>query len=121
MNIPAMFVYVRPKAGSWLDRKAASLTRIGFAMILAVNQCALAAEKLPDTMDDLSVEYKVNPVGIDVLQPRLTWRLQSEQRGAVQTAYQIQVAETLDGLRTGGALTWDSGRVESSDSVQVIY
>ena len=60
----------------------------------------------------LTCEYRVNPLGIDVLQPRLSWQMQSDQRGAHQTAYQIRVAPSETSLESGRDLLWDSGRVE---------
>ena len=47
----------------------------------------------------LRTEYLENPLGIDVVKPRLFWNCEG---GVKQTAYQI-VTEN-----------WDSGRVESS-------
>jgi phosphohistidine phosphatase SixA len=41
---------------------------------------------------NLRCEYRSNPLGIDVLAPRLSWVLVSDRRGARQTAYQIQAA-----------------------------
>jgi hypothetical protein len=38
---------------------------------------------------NLCCEYRSNPLGIDVLAPRLSWVLASNRRGARQTAYQI--------------------------------
>ena len=62
----------------------------------------------------LRVEYLSNPLGIDALHPRLSWRLTSAARNTVQSAYQIQV--TRNGTRV-----WDSGRVGSDASVFVSY
>ena len=45
----------------------------------------------------LRCEYKENPV-IDALKPRLSWILNSNQRGQVQSAYRIIVASSLDKL-----------------------
>ena len=36
----------------------------------------------------------VNPMGIDVKEPRLSWEIISEQRNVQQMAYQIIVAST---------------------------
>ncbi len=72
----------------------------------------------------LRCEYLVNPVGIDVTAPRLSWTLEStdpEARGQSQTAYQIQVAATLSELLEGRAERWDSGRVESDATAQIVY
>ncbi len=40
---------------------------------------------------DVRCEYEHNPLGIDVREPRLSWKLVSEQRGVVQAAYQLRV------------------------------
>ena len=41
---------------------------------------------------DLKCEYRVNPLGLDVASPRLSWILKSDRRLQKQTAYQILVA-----------------------------
>ena len=70
---------------------------------------------------NLRTEYKVNPIGIDVLHPRLSWEITSDQRDIFQTAYQIRVAETAENVKTEKDLLWDSGKVKSDQSVHVIY
>lgn len=70
---------------------------------------------------DLRTEYRINPLGMDVLRPRLSWRLQSERRGTIQTAYQIQVAASAQSLDNRTDLIWDSGKVGSAQSVHVCY
>lgn len=69
----------------------------------------------------LRCEYKVNPVGIDILQPRLSWQFTSEKRAVTQSAYQIQVALSREDLGKENALIWDSGQVASDRSIQVEY
>ena len=44
------------------------------------------------TLSILTCEYRNNPPGIDVPQPHLSWQMQSDRRGARQTAYQLLVA-----------------------------
>src|SRR5262249_4785191 len=61
---------------------------------------------------DLRCEYRTNPLGLDVAQPRLSWKLPPGRRGARQTAYQLRAA-------ISHPLLWDSGRVESSESALV--
>ena len=70
---------------------------------------------------DLRSEYLRNPVGIDVRRPRLSWKLHSSARGVVQTAYRLQVASDLARLETGDGLVWDSGIVETDQSLQLEY
>ncbi|MCB0007077.1 MAG: glycoside hydrolase family 78 protein [Anaerolineales bacterium] len=69
----------------------------------------------------LLCEYRENPLGIDVRQPRLSWRLLSEEPGARQTAYQLLAASSPAGLAPAQADLWDSGRVESDQSLHVPY
>ncbi|QBD76857.1 alpha-L-rhamnosidase [Ktedonosporobacter rubrisoli] len=66
-------------------------------------------------VQDLRCEYQDNPLGIDVRQPRLSWKLVSPAgRGTVQTAYQLRVNDEKGEL-------WDSGKVPSGQSVHVPY
>src|ERR1035441_4077496 len=46
------------------------------------------------TVANLDCEHQENPLGVDVPQPRLSWVLQSSQRGDRQTAYQILAASS---------------------------
>ena len=56
-----------------------------------------------------------------ICQPRFSWALESELRGQKQTAYQILAASTPQLLAAGQADLWDSGRIASSESIQVVY
>ena len=69
----------------------------------------------------LRCECRVNPLGIGVTRPRLSWLLQSEERGQRQTAYQVLVASAPERLSEGRADLWDSGKVVSSDTIAVVY
>jgi len=66
-------------------------------------------------------EYEHNPIGIDVLAPRLFWRLESDERNVKQQAYQVLVSSSRDQLDRDEADRWDSGKVESRSSVHVAY
>ncbi|MFS0868329.1 family 78 glycoside hydrolase catalytic domain [Paenibacillus xylanilyticus] len=67
------------------------------------------------TVSHLRCEYKINPIGLDVKSPRLSWQLQSDQRNCVQSAYQIQLSLT-EGHEQ---IEWDSGKVSSDQSIYV--
>ena len=69
----------------------------------------------------LTCEYRVNPVGIDTVAPRLAWILESEERGQAQTAYQILVASNGEKLKANEPNLWDSGRVTSSEAIGIVY
>jgi len=68
----------------------------------------------------LLCEYQVDPLGIDLTRPRLSWRSSSSRRGARQSAWQVVVADDAAGLASGRYL-WDSGRVEESTSLHHVY
>lgn len=69
----------------------------------------------------LVCEYHENPVGIDVEQPRLSWQLYSDQQNVVQSAYEIRVAGTVKDLSSKSKQLWNSGKIESDQSVNVVY
>lgn len=69
----------------------------------------------------LRCEYRVNPLGLDEMQPRLTWRVESSQRGQKQTAYRILVASRAELLQKDTGDLWDSGKVLSDASVLLPY
>jgi alpha-L-rhamnosidase len=69
----------------------------------------------------LRCEYLKNPLGIDVRQPRFQWVLANSRRGEMQTAYQILVASSPAARVEDRGNMWDSGKVASDDSTQVVY
>jgi alpha-L-rhamnosidase len=69
----------------------------------------------------LRCEHLTNPLGIDAPQPRLSWILESTERGQRQTAYQILVASTPERLADDQGDLWDSGKVSSDQSIYVAY
>ncbi|MEC5144828.1 family 78 glycoside hydrolase catalytic domain [Chitinophaga sp. 212800010-3] len=69
----------------------------------------------------LKCEYQENPIGIDEMSPRLSWQLLSGERGVVQTAYRILVADDPVLLERHTANIWDSKRMPGSQSVQVPF
>jgi alpha-L-rhamnosidase len=69
----------------------------------------------------LRVDDLKTPMGIDDASPRFSWQLQDRARGAKQTAYELLVASRAERLRAGQADVWDSGRVASSESLNLRY
>ncbi len=70
---------------------------------------------------DLRCDYAVNPPGVDSANPRLFWRLESTARGQRQTAYQILAASSEKNLARGTGDLWDSGKVDSEETIQIPY
>jgi alpha-L-rhamnosidase len=69
----------------------------------------------------LTVEYRVDPLGIDTFHPRLGWILESPGRGQFQSAYQVLVADSPQRLIADQGNLWDSGKVESRESLSIVY
>jgi alpha-L-rhamnosidase len=63
----------------------------------------------------------VNPEGIDVIRPRLSWEITASGRNILQLAYQIQVASTPEKLLADQADLWNSGKVTSGSSIHLPY
>ncbi|MFW6309241.1 MAG: alpha-L-rhamnosidase N-terminal domain-containing protein, partial [bacterium] len=71
----------------------------------------------------LKTEYIKDPIGIDVKEPRFSWELQNVRKQILmkQTAYQIQVASSKTSLENNTPDMWDSGRVISDETVNIVY
>lgn len=69
---------------------------------------------------DLQTEYMTNPLGIEVLKPRFSWKTVSKEDNWKQAEYQLMVATSEENLRMG-ILEYNSGRVKSDNSVGVEY
>jgi alpha-L-rhamnosidase len=80
----------------------------------------LAGDTAGLSAGSLTAEHLTDPLGIDTGHPQLGWVITSSGRGVVQTAYQIQVAQSPAALQ-GGSLVWDSGKVASARSFDVSY
>ena len=75
----------------------------------------------PLTPAGLRCAHKVNPLGVAPDRVRLSWVLEGAGTGRAQRAY--QVLATPDDCRpnSGDDPCWDSGRIESSASADIVY
>jgi hypothetical protein len=69
--------------------------------------------------EKLTTEYLVNPLGIDVTQPRLSWTLVSGARAQKQSAYELIVSDNEKDIVAGTGTAWSSGKVPSSQSLHI--
>ncbi|GAB3277245.1 alpha-L-rhamnosidase [Kineosporia babensis] len=69
----------------------------------------------------LTTEQRTCPLGLDVTQPRLSWKLRSDRQGAAQSAYQIVAALSVEDLAAPERLLWNTGRVESGSSLLIAW
>ena len=70
---------------------------------------------------ELQCEYNVNPLGVEAENPRLSWILKSDWRNQKQTAYQVLVSSSEENLKVNKGDLWNSGRVDSEQSVHNLY
>lgn len=66
---------------------------------------------------DLQCEHLFNPIGIDVSQPRLSWKLMDARQGAKQTAYRLIVGTDSVAVTKKKGTAWDSGKLLSENSL----
>ena len=71
--------------------------------------------------EDLKTEWRKNPLGVEVTQPGLSWKLTSQERAQRQTGYQILVATSEEHLADDKADVWNSGHVSSAEQINIIY
>jgi alpha-L-rhamnosidase len=69
----------------------------------------------------LRTNQRVNPLGIDSLHPTFSWQSDAMVRNWMQSAYRVLVASSMENLRKGNADVWDSGEIQSSESVNIGY
>lgn len=87
------------------------------SLLLLCLTAVISAQNL--FVNDLTTEYKKNPVGIDVLQPRLAWKISGTGNDIFQTSYSIRVA--TDPKFSVKSTVWTSGKVNSPESVHIPY
>jgi alpha-L-rhamnosidase len=85
------------------------------ALVLAFSACAHAA---PVHLRTNALE---NPLGVDTAHPAFSWQSDAKTPGWMQSGYEIVVGTDAENLRAGKAAVWDSGRVTSSESVDIVY
>ncbi|MDI9365495.1 MAG: family 78 glycoside hydrolase catalytic domain [Flavobacterium sp.] len=84
------------------------------AQLVAIGQASVS-------VSHLTCEYKTNPLGIEATQPRLSWIITSSVTNSKQTAYQILVADSKQNLQHNKGNIWDSKKLATAQSLQVLY
>ncbi len=92
-----------------------------YVSVIALLPCSFLCASAGIMPSDLKTEWKVNPLGIDVIQPGLSWKLTGSERGQRQTGYQIMVASREADLKVDKGDVWNSGRVISGEQINIIY
>ncbi|PXX59780.1 alpha-L-rhamnosidase [Nocardia tenerifensis] len=69
----------------------------------------------------LTVDYLVDPIGIDDRTPSLGWRLVSAEHSVRQSAYQVRAASSPQDLELDRPDLWDSGKTASAQQTDIVY
>jgi alpha-L-rhamnosidase len=90
-------------------------------LILSISLVIISAMILAQdlTVNDLKVEHKKNPYGIDIQNPRFSWKISCPGFNIMQTAYSIRVA--TDPKFSTSKIFWQSGKINSDGSVLQDY
>ncbi|HVG17188.1 MAG TPA: alpha-L-rhamnosidase N-terminal domain-containing protein, partial [Chitinophagaceae bacterium] len=89
-----------------------------FVWLIACSQIQAASPLQPGK---LSCEYLVNPLGIDIAKPRLSWTLVSRERNQNQSAYEIIISDDQKVVLAGKGDVWQTGKINSSQNLHIDY
>jgi alpha-L-rhamnosidase len=91
--------------------------KTNFLTIFLAFACIFAQAQIQPVQ--LRCEYLINPLGIDVDSPRLSWQLQDDRYGAVQQEYRIIVGTDSVDVSKGNGAVWNKSM--KSDDMLVAY
>jgi alpha-L-rhamnosidase len=98
-------------------RKYFTLIALVTIACLVTNQIQ-AANLIPER---LRCEHADNPLSVDAAQPRLSWQITSTDSNIFQSAYRVVVATSARQAASGRGDVWDSDKISSANSVDVLY
>jgi len=97
-------------------------------VLLSCFYCANAENRNSDfrssnefSVTNLRINTTANPLGIDDSSPNLSWVVQSDKRGTLQTAYEILVSTDKKKLEEGMANYWQTGKITSCATFGIKY
>ncbi len=86
-------------------------------LVLFLSSCS--SFKSDQSVYDLQCESLTNPLGISTSTPGLSWKIMSDVNESIQSSYQILAASDSLKLTEKDADLWNSGKVNSQESVMV--
>ena len=90
-------------------------------LLLSFQICTFGNEDIAIKIVNLRCENRINPIGIDILNPHMSWNLESNLRNKKQSGYQILVSNSSEELANNAGNYWDSGKMDSDKSIQIKY
>ena len=104
--------------------KKINLTRTLLVLLITATclvQMSCRKQENDSAVYDLRCEYLRNPLGINSLNPGLSWKVKSGKNGTSQSAYQLLVASDSTLLTEQNTDLWNSNKVSSSTGLLVSY
>lgn len=89
-----------------------------FLFVIGLWGCSSAADF---ELSSLRVDRRYNPLALEQKTPVLSWQINSKKVGFRQAAYHVLVADSESKLKEGKANIWDSGKISSEESLNVLY
>ena len=112
-------------AGIVPERRLMTRSLLAVSALLLLTSLPAGSENSSSLLvTHLRCEYLSNPLGIDIVRPRLSWVLDTgapSARGQRQTAYQVIVATSPENLAADRGDAWDSGKTASDETIGVAY
>lgn len=93
-----------------------------FVFVLFMTLSGLIRAASAYTVYDLRCAHLTGtPVGVSCSAPAFSWKLNSTVRGTLQQACQIVVAESAAGLNNPDSAVWNSGRMDTRRTSDIVY
>src|SRR6056297_1886599 len=92
-------------------------------LLIIISLTLISKTLIADTLkfERLTCNAQVNPIAIQSEQPLLSWIINAEGFNRSQTAFQVLVATQPEMLNETDADCWNSGKVESTQSIHIMY
>jgi alpha-L-rhamnosidase len=94
------------------------------ALLLLLFPLSLIAQKSNTSIfkiAEMKCNYKLNPLGVETLNPRFSWTIEASDNNQRQTAYRVLVADSPEVLAKNQGNVWDSGKTMSEKSNQIEF
>lgn len=87
------------------------------SILLSVKLTGLYASVGGISVFDLRCNNMTSPLGVENVS--LGWKIKSGENGTIQTAWQVEIADSKQSLEEGKANVWNSGKVKSSQMFDI--
>ena len=95
------------------------MRRISFILYFILPaMCIMAGNFKPSR---LRCEYLSNPICISERHPQFSWIVSSDDNEVWQSNYELLISDNLSSLRKGEGNMWNTGIVNSDESIQITY